>query len=255
MWKAAPPSREDAAEFLRSRDRLGLTPLVIHDNYLINLASADETIRSKSIAAYRGEIERALLLGADHLVAHPGSFKGQEIEAALSAVALGITEAARGLKGPLRLLLENTAGQGAAIGSRLEELATIRWLAQPGTPFEIGYCLDTAHSFAAGFGIHTPEGFAQFVRGVEDQLGWQRVHVIHCNDSKAPFASRVDRHEQIGQGYIGEKAFARILQHPSIRDKAFILETPVEQDGDDARNIATLQRLCRKKPTTTPPSS
>jgi deoxyribonuclease-4 len=256
MWRASMPRPDDLARFHETRQRLDLRPLAVHDNYLINLASSDLGIRARSIAAYRAEVERAMLVGADFLVAHPGSSRGQDVEAAMGAVARGLVEATRGLRSNgLRLLLENTAGQGAALGSRLEELAHIRGLASRDCPFEIGYCLDTAHTFASGHPIHTREGLAEFADQVEATLGWDRVGLIHCNDSKSPFDSRVDRHQHIGQGYIGEKAFARILQHPKIADKALILETPVEEDGDDARNISTLIRLCRKNRTTTARSS
>lgn len=249
------PARDDVLGFLRARAEHGITPVVVHDNYLINLASADPDIRAKSIAAYRGEIERALYVGADYLVAHPGSSKGQSVEAAIDAVACGMREAARGLGSDrLMLLLENTAGQGAALGADLAELAAIRELAS-GIEFELGYCLDTAHSFAAGYALHEEAGWADFVAQVERILGWSRVPVIHANDSKAAFASRVDRHHNIGQGYIGEKAFARILRHPIIQDKAFILETPDEESGGHAADISTLKRLCRKNPTNTAESN
>lgn len=246
MWRASMPAKADVAAFSAVRERWDLSPLVIHDNYLINLASSDPLIRSKSIAAYRGEVERALALDADFLVAHPGSSKGENVDVAIAAVADGLTEATRGLRSSrLRLLIENTAGQGSALGSRDDELIEIRKLAASRLDFDIAYCLDTAHCFAAGLDlVETAE-----------TLGLESVPVIHANDSKAPFGSRVDRHEHIGKGYIGEKAFRRILTHSELRNKAFILETPVEEDGDDARNISTLQRLCRKSRTTTNRSS
>lgn len=246
MWLPSVPSPAEAAAFLQARRRHDIAPLVIHDNYLINLASDDPAIRAKSIAAYRGEVARALLFEADYLVAHPGSAKSRPLEDAIAAVAEGIAEATRGLKPrTLTLLLENTAGQGNSLGARLEELIEIRRLASAQTDFEIAYCLDTAHCFAAAL---DPVDAAA-------ALGFSLVPVIHANDSKVPHGSRVDRHEQIGKGYIGEKAFRRILTHPELSKKAFILETPVEEDGDDARNIATLKRLCRKSRTTTTRSS
>ena len=245
MWRASLPRPEDVVAFQHARAEHGIAPLVVHDNYLINLASTDPGIRAKSIAAYRGEVERALYAGADYLVAHPGSGRGQSVVAAIEAVARGLLEATQGLGSDrLMLLLENTAGQGAALGADLTEIAAIRDLAR-GIGFQVGYCLDTAHSFAAGYAIHEEAGFAEFVETVERILGWNCVPVIHANDSKAPFGSRVDRHQHIGRGHIGKKAFGRILRHPFLRDKAFILETPIEEEGDDARNIATLRGLCR----------
>jgi deoxyribonuclease-4 len=215
---------------------------VVHDNYLINLASADPRIRANSIAAYREEIVRAVAVDADYLVAHPGSSKGQSVEQAIPSLAAAVADAVRGLRpARLTLLWEITAGQGSALGSNAGELIEIARLTARVVPFEVAYCVDTAHVFEAGL---------DFFDTVE-ALGYDRVPVIHTNDSKTPFGSRVDRHENIGQGYIGEKVFHRILTHPKLREKAFILETPVEQEGDDRRNIEALKRLCRKSRTTT----
>jgi deoxyribonuclease-4 len=248
MWAASPPKPDQVAKFRDARERLDLRPLVIHDNYLINMASLDEGIRSKSIAAYRGEVERALTLEADYLVAHPGSYKDQTVEQAIEILAQSLAEAVKGLKSKrLTLLLENTAGQGSSLGSRFEELTEIRRQLTPKVEFEIGYCIDTAHSFEAGL--------TDMAEEIATTLGFERVPVIHANDSKTPFNSRVDRHEHIGEGYIGEEPFRRILTHPKLRDKAFILETPLDKEGDDARNIETLKRLCRKSPTTRTRSS
>jgi deoxyribonuclease-4 len=170
-------------------------------------------------------------------------------------LAASLEKAARGLCGPLTILLENTAGAGSAIGSRFEELAEVRRLAGAGLPFEIGYCLDTAHCLAAGYDVSSEGGLRRTVRDAERVLGLSRVKVIHTNDSKAPLGSRVDRHEHIGQGYIGIPGFRRILNHPRLRGKAFILETPVDREGDDRRNLETLKRLCRKSRTITTGSS
>jgi deoxyribonuclease-4 len=249
MWRAALPDPEAVKRMKEARERLDLTPLVIHDNYLINMAAADPALRARSIAAFRGEIERALIIGAEYLVLHPGSYKGQTLEAGLLTLIASLAEAARGLSGSLTLLLENTAGAGSAIGSRFEELAYLRREVSGRIDFEIGFCLDTAHSLAAGYDI------AQGLLEADRILGLARVKVIHTNDSKAPLGSHVDRHEHIGQGYIGMQGFRRILNHPKLRTKAFILETPIDQEGDDRRDLQRLKRLCRKSRTTTTKSS
>ena len=251
-WKASPPDAEQVRRLRAARRALDLTPLVVHDGYLINLAAAGEALRRKSVAAFRGEIERALAIGADYLVAHPGSYRGETLEQGIRRVAASIVAAARGLEtGGLVLLLENMAGAGAAIGRRFEELAAIRRLAAPRTAMRIGYCLDTAHCFAAGYDVATARGLRRTLQEAEEVLGLDRVGVIHTNDSKTPLGSRVDRHEQIGKGYIGEDGFRRILRHPKLRRKPFILETPIEKEGDDARNVAKLKQLCRRSRTTT----
>jgi len=237
MWRGTMPDATSITALRQLRHQHDLAPLVIHGNYLINLASRDAEIRHKSIHAFRAEVARALLIGADYLVFHPGSYKNQSIDEALEAVRDGLQEATRGLAGPVRLLIENTAGQGAALGSRLEELAHLR--AETSCAFEIGYCLDTCHSFAAGYDLASP-GFIEFV---EQTLGWPNIPVIHANDSKGARGSRLDRHTHIGRGEIGEETFAAFLRRPELAAKAFILETPSDDDYDDRGNLATLRRL------------
>jgi len=252
MWKARRPNAEDVARLRAARERFDLAPLVVHDSYLINLAAAGAGLRRKSVAAFRGELERAVIIGAEYLVAHPGSYKGGRLERGIARVAASIARAVAGLEvGGLMLLLENTAGAGSSIGSRFEELAEIRELAAARCDLEIGYCLDTAHCLAAGYDVASEKGLRETVKQAGGVLGLDRVRVIHANDSKAPIGSRVDRHEQIGKGYIGEDGFRRILRHPKLRRKPFILETPVEREGDDRRNVEKLNELCRKPRTTT----
>jgi deoxyribonuclease-4 len=256
QWKASSPSAASIALLNRARDKHDLTPLVIHDNYLINLAAADETIYAKSVEAFRGELERAISLGADYLVAHPGNYRGQSREQGIFRFLEGVAEAAAGLKfGKLMLLAEGTVGAGAQIGGCFEELAAIREFAPRMTDLPIGFCLDTCHLLASGHDIATANGLKQTITEAECILGLQNVHVIHVNDSKTPLGSHVDRHQHIGQGYIGLDGFRRILTHPQLRSKAFILETPVDQDGDEQRNLDTLKSLCRKPRTTTTKSS
>ena len=259
----------DAAEFRAKRAALGLGPLVIHANYLINLATSDPVMRVRSIQAFHDEIVRALALGADYLVVHPGSCcgktpgPGKTMEQGIRDVAQAIRQAARGVRlcakfgDPrdcrLRLLLENTSGMGAAIGSRFEELKAIMD-ALPELP--VGICLDTAHAFHAGYAIHTEAGLAQTVAALDRTVGLGRVAVLHVNDSKTPFGSRVDRHDHIGRGYFGKgkaglEAFRRILNHSSLSasvaagrpGRAFLLETPIDAPGDDRRNVRRLWDL------------
>jgi deoxyribonuclease-4 len=215
---------------------------VIHDNYLINLASGDASIRGKSIAAFRGELERALGLGADFLVTHPGSAKGSTPSAAIRTCIESLKLAARGLTlDGLTILIENTAGQGAAIGRTFEEVAEI--IAGAGSDLPMGACIDTAHSFEAGCAIHTASGLRDAVKRLEATMGLDRVRVIHANDSKTAFNSHADRHEHIGKGQIGAEAFARIVRHPKLRSIPFICETPVDKPGDDARNLRMMRKL------------
>ena len=256
QWKASVLS-EPAIRMLQiARDKHDLTPLVIHDNYLINLASAHEGVRTQSVEAFRGELERAIAIGADYLVAHPGNYKGQSLEQGLLHVLESVAAAAKGLSfGKLMLLIENTAGAGAQLGSRFEELHVLREYAATMTDLPIGFCLDTCHLLAAGFDVANEDGLRHTVAEADRLLGLENVRVIHANDSKAPMGSHVDRHQNIGEGYIGLDGFRRILTHPGLRNKAFILETPVDKEGDDKRNLDTLKLLWRKRSTTTNKSS
>jgi deoxyribonuclease-4 len=249
MWKASTPDPADIKLLNIARERYDLTPLVIHDSYLINLASRDPAIRKSSIAAFRGEIERAIAVHAEYLVMHPGNYKGQTLEEGLCAVIEGIEESARGLRsGHLQILIENTVGCGAQLGSKFEELRAIRELTQQRIELGVGFCLDTCHCFAGGlYNVATPEGLKRTVSEIEGVLGLEHVKVMHTNDSKGGLASRLDRHANIGEGQIGLEAFRRILQHPKLRTKAFILETPVDNPGDDRKNVDALKSLARRK--------
>jgi deoxyribonuclease-4 len=246
-WRTSKPDPADIKLFKAAREKYDLTPLVIHDSYLINLASRESAIRTSSIAAFRGEIERATAIGAEYLVMHPGNHKGQTIEEGLCAVIEGIEEAAAGLRSKhLQILLENTVGSGAQLGSRFEELRALRELTQQRIDLPVGFCLDTCHCFASGrYNVATPDGLKHTVAEIETILGLENVKVIHTNDSKGAVASRLDRHANIGEGQIGFEGFRRILNHPKLKAKAFILETPVDNPGDDKKNVDALKSLVR----------
>jgi deoxyribonuclease IV len=255
----------DAVEFRAKRAELGLGPVVIHANYLINLASSDPVLRVRSIQAFHDEMVRGAALGADYLVVHPGSCCGRAPGMAKSSeqgvrdVAQAIRQAARGMRlcgtfgdfrdCRLRLLLENTSGMGMAVGSRFEELKAIID-AVPELP--VGICLDTAHAFHAGYGIHTEAGLAEMIAALDRTVGLSRLGVLHVNDSKTPFGSRVDRHDHIGRGKIGLDGLRRVLNHPKLEanaalggrpGRAFLLETPIDAPGDDRRNVRRLWEL------------
>jgi deoxyribonuclease-4 len=160
---------------------------------------------------------------------------------------LGLRDATRKLQPRgLTILLENTAGAGAQLGSRFEELGSIRDLAAGVVEIPVGYCLDTCHLLAAGFDIARAAGLRATLRSAAEQLGLSHVHLIHANDSRAPLGSHLDRHANIGEGHIGHEGFRRLLQHPQLRRKPFILETPVKGEGDDLRNLDTLKSLAAR---------
>jgi len=260
MWPRAGArlAPADAERFRARRAELGLGPLVIHANYLINLATVDPVMRVRTIRAFRDEMLRATALGADFLVVHPGAARGAGLPEAVRAVAEGLRHAARGVRladkfgdmsrGGLRVLLENTSGMGSCLGAQFAELRAI--LDQiPELP--LGLCVDTAHAFEAGYDLRTDVGLEQMLAELDGAVGLARVPIVHVNDSKTPLGSRVDRHEHIGRGKIGREAFRRILTHPRLAargpgglpGRAFILETPIDVPGDDRRNVRVLWEL------------
>jgi deoxyribonuclease-4 len=249
MWRANVPDPDDVRRFRQARERFGLRPLVIHTNYLINLASLDREIRPRSIEAFRGELERAVLIGAEYLVTHPGNYKTCCAEEGMAGFVMGLKDASEGInpKG-LTVLLENTVGAGSQLGGKLAELRNMRDLAARICEVPVGYCLDTCHLLASGFDIASASGLEKTLAAVDRELGLSRVKVIHANDSKGGLGSRLDRHANIGEGNIGAEGFRRILRHPALRRKPFILETPVDVEGDDRRNLEMLQRLAARAP-------
>ncbi|HEY8715387.1 MAG TPA: deoxyribonuclease IV [Candidatus Acidoferrum sp.] len=255
MWQgpSARVADVDAQQFRARRAELALGPLVVHANYLINLASPQPMLRVRSIQAFHEELVRALSLGADYLVVHPGNRGEATCEQSVATVIESLKQASKRVQlGGLRILLENTAGMGTCLSSRLEEMADIL-AGLKGVPVDV--CLDTAHLFASGYELRSEEGLSATIAQIDSTIGLERVRVMHLNDSKIPLGGRVDRHEQIGKGKIGLDAFRRILTHPrlsaaapeGLAGRAFILETPIENPGDDRRNVATLWELAGLK--------
>ena len=225
----------------RLRARYDLWPLVIHANYLINLATPEPALRRRSTEAFTGEIRRAEVLGAEYLVLHPGSYRDGSPEQGMRTLAAALREAAR--NAPLRkvtILIENTCGQGKLLGGTFGEVRDILALLG-GLP--AACCVDTAHCFAAGMDVSTQDGLEATLAALAQRVGLDRVPVIHANDSRSPLGSRCDRHEHIGKGGIGREGFRRIVNHPALRNKAFILETPIENAGDDRHNLETIRAL------------
>jgi deoxyribonuclease-4 len=243
----------DAQAFRARRAELGLGPLVIHANYLINLASPQPMLRVRSIQAFHDEIVRSMSLGADFLVVHPGTRGEATCAQAVATVIESVKQASkRASLGGMRILLENTAGMGTCLSARLEEMAEVL-AGLNGFPVDI--CLDTAHLFASGYDVRSEEGLAATIRQIENTIGLERVPVMHINDSKIPLGGRVDRHEHIGKGKIGAEAFRRILTHPrlsatppeGLAGRVFITETPIDDPGDDRKNVAMLWDLAGMK--------
>ncbi len=246
QWRPYSLGRGQCEAMNQLRQRYDLRPLVIHSNYLINLAGTNVPFLKKSIAAFRGELERALALRAEYLVLHPGSFRGASREEGLQRTAISIAEACAGLdlaKGGLTVLIENTAGAEYSLGGTFEQVAELLDLLRRTVP--IGACIDTCHTHVAGYDIVSDEGRQITMKHLERTVGLKNVRVWHCNDAKAERGSRLDRHEHVGQGKLGLNVFRALLNDPRLKRAAFIAETPIDDPGDDLRNVETLKELVK----------
>jgi deoxyribonuclease-4 len=256
-WSERHLTPEEIEGFKDAREQAGLWPLAIHSVYLINLAAQDEMMLRRSRDSFRQEIIRGLEIGADYLVVHPGNPKTASADAGVQTAIESIREAAQGLnlrgadakpsrdglKNGLTILIENTAGQGSSIGCSFEQVADIVAALEDELP--IGVCLDTAHTYASGYDISSREGFKKTVGEIERSFGFDKIKLIHCNDSKVPLGSRVDRHQHIGLGHIGMEAFHRLTHHAKFRRVPFILETPQDEIRCDKDNLAVMRELSR----------
>ncbi len=239
-WAEVEISKEDAAAFRTALAASRVQFTNAHDSYLINLASPDPALREKSIASFRAELHRCRVLGLHALVSHPGNFMDDR-DSGIARNADAITEALEHERGDTRLLMELTAGQGTVIGSTFEEMALLLSKIPSKLRKRVGVCLDTAHIFAAGHDLITDyDGvWSRF----DDVIGFELLGLIHLNDSKAPLGSKKDRHELIGDGHIGAKPFARIMQDPRLAHVPKALETPKGDDmvTNDRRMLAMLR--------------
>src|SRR6266576_1802582 len=218
-WMAKPLTAEDVALFRKTRSLTKISPVAIHCNYLVNLAAADELLLQKSRGSFREEVERAILLGVDYLVVHPGSARGSCEADGIRTCAESLKFACRRLKlGKLQILLENTAGQGACIGHRFEHLREIMD-ACPKIP--LGVCFDTAHAFTAGYDIREEDGLEALIEKLQGTVKTRNVRAIHFNDSRAPYNSRLYRQWHIGEGHICSEALRRVARHPKLAHAAF----------------------------------
>ena len=256
MWRASSHDAEQIRLLRRARERLDLFPLAIHVNYLVNLASRSGDPRPVDRLLPR-RIRARSSIGAEYLVLHPGSYKGQSLEEGIAAFGLGLRDAASGVRATtgVTVLVENTVGCGAQIGGRFEELRAIRDNTSQLTDLPVGYCLDTCHLLAAGYDVSCAAGLRETVAQADRILGIGNVKLIHANDSKTPLGSHADRHANIGEGHIGKAGFRRILAHPKLRSKPSSWKRRWTQEGDDRRNLENLKKLCPKSRTTTTRSS
>lgn len=246
QWWAGPLTENRIARYRTAQCETGLTPVIAHASYLLNLAAPDEGKRRKSVAALIDELNRSETLGVAHLVFHPGAYMDGTLKAGITRVAKSLDEVHQACAGyRCMILLETTAGQGTTIGYRFDQLAAI--IERTKEPERLGVCLDTCHLFAAGYDFRTVEGYAAMISELDSAIGLAKVKCIHANDSKRGPGSRIDRHEHIGKGRIGRKGFAHFVNDPRFCGVPMILETPKGKDGRgtdlDKVNLKRLRAL------------
>jgi len=246
MWRVTkvPAAQCERTKKLRAEFNVG--PLIIHTSYLVNICSQTEEVRTKSIDAFRGEVERALALGAEYLVLHPGSWRGLTREQGLDYAAESIEKAIEGLAWQgtgFHILIENTAGSEFSLGGSFEQVGELIKRLKPVAP--VGACLDTCHTHVAGYDLVSEAGYEDTIKQVEETIGTADVKVWHCNDAKAARGSKLDRHEHIGEGTMGLEPFRRILNDPRFAHSAFVAETPEDTSDDEIKNLKALKALVK----------
>ncbi len=240
-WTQRNLTHREVSLFLEKQEKSGISPVASHISYLPNFATQDEKVYERSLDVLLSELERCRLLRIPLLVIHPGKTKGISEERGLVRIARALDRALELSDNTHTLiLLETTAGQGTELGCRIEHLERI--IRECVRSERLGVCIDTAHLFQAGYPIHQKAGLEEFISEFEERIGWERVRLVHLNDSKTPFGSRVDRHWHIGYGRIGMRGFEVLLSHPKIKSLPLVMETPWGE-GWDRRNLETVRGL------------
>lgn len=242
-WQASELKTADIERFKSLKEAYDIRPIAVHIPYIINLASPDERLYKKSIIAYMEDLERVDLLGAEYFVTHLGSHVGAGEKGGIKRFSRALNDIINSVKPRAMILLENTAGSGSWIGYKFEHIKRI--ISAIYKPDRVGVCLDTAHTFEAGYDIKTKIGLERTLKDFDRLIGTELIKVIHFNDSISALGSNVDRHQDIGRGMIGLEAMGRIINHPKLKDAAIIMETPKESDKDDRRNLAVVRRLLK----------
>lgn len=255
-WKITHLKPEQIELFRQKWEASRVEYINIHTSYLINLGSPKEEVFQKSIEALKDEILRSGQLGIPHVNTHVGEHLGSGVDTGLARIVTALNEVLAGPEAEqypdVLVLLENDAGSGSALGVRFEEMGAI--IDNVKHPERLCVCFDTCHGHAAGYDFTSEDGLAAMLAEFDEKIGLKRLKLIHVNDSKNPLGSRKDRHEHIGKGQIGEKAFELIVNHPKLKDLPFVLETPKSADEDeklnsemDIVNLGTMRRLRHEK--------
>lgn len=241
QWRPNVYSDQDVADFKAAMAEAGIGEVVIHAVYLINAASLEKAIQSKSLTALVNALTLGDRIGAAGVILHPGSTKGLDYERCMKAVGKTLKEALKRTDA-CPILLENTAGATGTLGLHFEEIARLSEVAGGGE--RVGVCLDSCHLFAAGYPIADPDGLTQVLDEFEAAVGLEKLRCLHVNDSKMPFGSNRDRHENLGKGEIGRKGIATFLSEPRFESLPVLIETPgPEKKGPDKAEVRTAKRL------------
>jgi deoxyribonuclease IV len=241
QWAAKPLTQEEIACFSATWKATGIEEIVVHLPYLLNLGSPDVKLRHASVVAVQEELERCAALNINYLVLHPGSHLGSDEEKCIDYIIEGINQALTNNQGRSMILLENMAGQGTNVGYNFTHLATI--MAGVDHKKRVGICFDTCHAFAAGYDLRTPAAYEATWHEFDRVIGLKHLKVMHLNDSKKELGSRVDRHEEIGDGKIGLSGFKLLVNDERLVDVPKILETPKATLESYAKNMETLKHL------------
>ena len=242
-WQASEFDPSDIENFKKLKALYDIAPVAVHIPYIINLATPVDGLYRKSITAYIEDIARADVLGVEYVVTHLGSHVGTGEENGIKRFSSALNQIINKTKPKTMVLLENTAGSGSCIGYKFEHIKSI--MGGFDHPERVGVCLDTAHTFESGYDIKTKAGLEKTLKKFDKLIGLDKIKVVHFNDSLSAFGSKVDRHQHIGKGDIGLEALKRVINHPGLKDAAFILETPKRTDKDDKRNIAVVKKLIK----------
>jgi deoxyribonuclease-4 len=239
-WSVSEYEDEDGKEFQKLRDEEDQNPYVIHSTYLVNLATPKDDLFEKSLKCLQSELDAASTLGVEYVVFHPGAHTGSGRENGVERIAEGIDEL--DIPEDVTLLLENTAGKGTTLGKSMGELRQMIDQAETDED-KVGVCIDTCHAHAAGYDLVSEEGFQDFIQEIEEDLGLEKVKVLHLNDSKDERGSEKDNHEDIGYGNIGDEGFRNIVNADELEDLPMILETPSDNRESYRENIEKLREL------------
>lgn len=240
-WSVSKYTEEEGKTFKDLQNKQNQQPYTIHSTYLVNLATPKDDLFQKSINCLQKELDAAATLGVNYVVFHPGAHTGSGREKGIKRIAEGIDKLT--IPESVTLLLENTAGKGTTLGKSIGELRQII-KASHGTDQErLGICIDTCHAHAAGYELREKEGFNDFIQEIEEDIGLEKLKVLHLNDSKDEKGSEKDNHEHIGEGNIGDKGFKNIVNEPRLQDIPMVLETPVTNEKGYKENIAHLKTL------------